>query len=85
MKMPLVFFLLMSAGGFPAEAALEGGGGVRFRVRPRFAQPQCAHGLHPLFRIELLGEGFTDSQIDTALTNACRYIEGDNPEKWMKT
>lgn len=39
----------------------------------------------PDFRIELLGEGFTDSQIDTALTSACRYIEGDNPEKWMKT
>ena len=37
------------------------------------------------FRTELLGEGFTDSQIDTALTNACRYIEGHNPEKWMKT
>ena len=37
------------------------------------------------FRAELNGEGYPDAVIDQALVSASRYIEGDNPEKWMKT
>ena len=39
----------------------------------------------PDFQAELLGEGYTADQIETALTNVCRYIEGSDPEMWMKT
>jgi hypothetical protein len=39
----------------------------------------------PEFHAELLSEGFTASHIETALANCCRYIEGSDPEKWMKT
>jgi hypothetical protein len=39
----------------------------------------------PDFNTELLGEGFTAEHIETALANCCRYIEGSDPEKWMKT
>jgi hypothetical protein len=37
------------------------------------------------FRAELIDEGFTSEMIETALGNAPKYIEGTNPEKWMKT
>ena len=37
------------------------------------------------FRAQLRSEGFAESMIDTGLLNACRYIDGGNPEKWLKT
>ena len=37
------------------------------------------------FRCTLRGEGKTDAEIDAVLLAAPRYIEGNDPEKWMKT
>jgi hypothetical protein len=37
------------------------------------------------YRAELISEGFTDGRIETGLISACKHIEGNDPEKWMRT
>jgi hypothetical protein len=37
------------------------------------------------FHAELLSEGYSANHIESGLANSCRYIEGSDPEKWMKT